>query len=496
MLQYIAVFMMKKIWHSINPLVHLGEKKYSLVIPLLATILIYALSEFFAFFILRQPNSIGTPDVILTLLLVIYFAFRFGLKGGFTVVGLSILFFTYFIVSRHVSLAQKEVATAVATAIIVVSGILALILGWLRQTIDELFSKEKAARVHAEDAEERFHALADNIPNLCWMAKPDGYIYWYNKRWYQYTGTTPKQMEGWGWQSVHDPKILPQVLDQWTTAIKNKQFFEMIFPLKGKDGKYRPFLTRIMPVKNRSGKVIQWFGTNTDISEQIEIQKRKDDFLGMASHELKTPITSMKVYTQLLMKEFQDNPKKKIVLKKVNAQVDKLTALVSEMLDTTRMQQGKLELNNEKFILKDTALEIIDDLQAITDHKVITNWETHEYVYADKERLRQVITNLVTNAIKYSPENKEIIIKSEKKDSSIVVSVQDFGIGIPKDEQAHIFDRFFQVHQNKGDTYPGLGLGLYISKEIITRMGGKMWVESRKGKGSTFFFSLPIYKGK
>lgn len=488
--------MLSNVWKAFNPLFHLGEKKYSIFIPLVATILAYVLSEIFAYYILKQPNSIGTPDIILTFLLVIYFSFRFGMKGGLTTVGVSVVFFTYFILFRHAGIKEKESAIAVATALTVVYTILALILGWLRQTIDDLFRKEQEARIHAEQAEEKFHTLADNIPNLCWIARPDGYIYWYNKRWYTYTGTTLRQMEGQGWQGVHDAKILPQVLEQWQIALKNKQSFEMVFPLKNKEGKYKPFLTRVVPVKNRSGKVIHWFGTSTDISEQIEIQKRKDDFLGMASHELKTPITSMKVYTQVLFNEFKDDPKKKLLLKKVNAQVDKLTALVSEMLDTTRMQQGKLRLNNEKFILKDTALEIIDDLQAITNHKIITYWTTHEYIYADKERLRQVMTNLVTNAIKYSPANEKIIIRSDKKDASIVISIQDFGIGIPKEDQTHIFDRFYQVHQGNADTYPGLGLGLYISKDIITRMGGKMWVESTKGKGSTFFFSLPIYTNK
>lgn len=435
----------------------------------------------------------GTPDVILTFLLVIYFAFRFGIRGGMTAVGTATVFFTYFILTRQASVGEKEAATATAVALTIVYTLLAVILGWLRQTIDDLFSKEQQLRIQAEKAEEKFHTLADNIPNLCWMAYPDGYIYWFNKRWYDYTGTTFRKAKGWGWESVHDPRVLPLVLEKWTASIKSGRPFEMTFPLKGKNGKFKPFLTRIVPIKNSSGKVTHWFGTNTDISEQIEIQKRKDDFLGMASHELKTPLTSMKVFTQMLLKEFQGTKKGNLLLKKVNAQVDKLTALVSEMLDTTRMQQGKLKLNNEKFIVKDIALEIISDLQAITNHRLITDWKTHDYVYADKERLRQVITNLVTNAIKYSPENKEILIRSEKKDNTVVVSVQDFGIGIPKEDQMHIFDRFYQVLQQSGDTYPGLGLGLYISKEIISRMGGSMWVKSTKGKGSTFFFSLPIY---
>ena len=121
-------------------------------------------------------------------------------------------------------------------------------------------------------SENQFSMLADNIQNLAWMAQPDGYIYWYNKRWYDYTGTKPKDMEGWGWQSVHDPQTLPQVMKRWVASIKTGKQFDMTFPLKGADGIFRPFLTRVMPVKNKAGKIIQWTGTNTDISEQKDAE--------------------------------------------------------------------------------------------------------------------------------------------------------------------------------------------------------------------------------
>lgn len=123
-------------------------------------------------------------------------------------------------------------------------------------------------------SENQFSMLADNIQNLAWMAEPDGFIYWYNKRWYDYTGTEPKDMEGWGWQSVHDPRTLPQVMKRWIMSINTGKQFDMTFPLKGADGIFRPFLTRVMPVKNTNGKIIQWTGTNTDISEQKDAEAK------------------------------------------------------------------------------------------------------------------------------------------------------------------------------------------------------------------------------
>ncbi|MEO5599457.1 MAG: PAS domain S-box protein [Cyclobacteriaceae bacterium] len=124
-----------------------------------------------------------------------------------------------------------------------------------------------------EESEQRFRTMADNIPNLAWMANADGWIFWYNKKWYEYTGTTSQEMEGWGWQSVHDPKELPQVLTQWQSSIASGQPFDMIFPLRGSDGKFRKFLTRVLPVYNNEGKIYQWFGTNTDVMERMEAEQ-------------------------------------------------------------------------------------------------------------------------------------------------------------------------------------------------------------------------------
>ncbi len=141
------------------------------------------------------------------------------------------------------------------------------------------YQKQQTERVSVAEASlkqsnERFRMLADNIQNLAWMAEPDGYIYWYNKRWYEYTGTTPKDMEGWGWQSVHDPDVLPQVMEGWQASLKTGKPFDMSFPIKGADGKFRMFLTRVMPVKDQTGKLVHWTGTNTDISEQKEAEEQ------------------------------------------------------------------------------------------------------------------------------------------------------------------------------------------------------------------------------
>jgi PAS domain S-box-containing protein len=141
----------------------------------------------------------------------------------------------------------------------------------------------RTTEVLLKESERQFHTLADSIPQLAWMAKPDGHIFWYNRRWYDYTGTTFDQMEGWGWQSVHDPKVLPSVLEKWNSAIASGQAFEMVFPLKGKDGTFRTFLTLIEPLLDQEGRLVQWFGTNTDITEAERFATRERFLLGEAS---------------------------------------------------------------------------------------------------------------------------------------------------------------------------------------------------------------------
>ena len=141
-------------------------------------------------------------------------------------------------------------------------------------------SERKRAEEALRESEAQFRTLANAIPQLCWMANADGWIFWYNERWYEYTGTTPEQMAGWGWQSVHDPEALPGVLEGWKVSLANAEPFDMVFPLRGCDGVFRPFLTRVMPVRGRDGKIARWFGSNTDISDQkraeAEVRKTRD----------------------------------------------------------------------------------------------------------------------------------------------------------------------------------------------------------------------------
>ena len=231
--------------------------------------------------------------------------------------------------------------------------------------------------------------------------------------------------------------------------------------------------------------------------ETLELMHRKDDFLSIASHELKTPVTSLKAYAQLLQMDAQasNDTRKEVMFAKMDAQVDKLTALINDLLDTSKMQNGKLIYNKISFQLNDLVKEIITETQtATTSHIIILEEDAQLEVCADRDRVGQVVNNLLSNAIKYCPDCKKLIVAIEKGEQMAVCSVQDFGNGINKEQQHKIFERFYRVTGKNFNTYPGLGLGLYIAKEIVDRHNGRIWFESEIGKGTTFYFSLPLAK--
>ncbi|MDQ6764069.1 MAG: PAS domain-containing protein [Bacteroidota bacterium] len=351
------------------------------------------------------------------------------------------------------------------------------------------------AKKEAEELRERFETMANNIPNLAWIANADGWIFWYNSRWYEYTGTTPKDMEGWGWKSVHDPEKLPAVLEEWQQSINSGHSFEMVFPLLGADKVFRPFLTRVVPVHDNEGKVIRWLGTNTDITKQKEIEQIKDNFLSTASHELKTPVTTIKAYAHIVesMLDPNTNPEVLGMVKKLNSQVDRLTNLIEDLLDISKIQNGKLQYDESFYDFNKLVKEVVDDMQKTNiTHEIIYDACTEAAVFGDRNKLTQVVSNLISNAIKYSPKGDKIIITTQAKDRGVLLSVKDFGIGIPKEELQHVFEQFYRVSMNDKITFPGMGIGLFISSEIIKRQGGKIWVESIPGAGSVFHTWLPF----
>jgi signal transduction histidine kinase len=236
-----------------------------------------------------------------------------------------------------------------------------------------------------------------------------------------------------------------------------------------------------------------------DITERKQLEQQKDEFISIASHELKTPITSIKAYTQILEQRFRKvgDIKSAEVVAKMDAQLDKFTILIGDLLDVTKLEAGKIQFNETFFDLNELVKETVNELQRTTKkHHLTTELQLSINVFGDHDRIGQVVTNFITNAIKYSPQADKINIKTIITNDHVIFSVQDFGMGLSSEDQARVFERFYRVSGSDQNTFSGLGLGLYISSEIIKRHKGRVWVESNKARGSIFYFSLPSTKRK
>lgn len=233
-----------------------------------------------------------------------------------------------------------------------------------------------------------------------------------------------------------------------------------------------------------------------DITDQKEIEQRKDDFLSVASHELKTPLTSIKGLIQILQRIKPENSSEKFntILYKIANQTDRLNLLINQLLDTSKIQSGHIELHKEPFEIDKLLNDAVSNFNyAGSNHQINLRGKTNAVILGDDLQITQVINNLLSNAIKYSPEDKVIDVQSDKVSNYVKVSVTDYGIGISHNDQAKIFDRFYRA-QDIQQKFAGLGIGLYICQQIITAHDGTLWVESEEGRGATFNFTLPIMK--
>jgi signal transduction histidine kinase len=232
--------------------------------------------------------------------------------------------------------------------------------------------------------------------------------------------------------------------------------------------------------------------------EVEKLNKRKDEFIGMASHELKNPVTSTKAYAQLLTRNLQkagdfENAE---MANKINTQVNIITNLINELLDVSKIEAGKLAFDLAEFSLDEVIAQTVKDFQLTVERtEIVLRGKAGINLFGNKERIRQVIVNFLANAVKYSSKGKKVILKVTKENRYVVVGVQDFGIGIPKDKQKHIFKKYYRT-ENGERKAEGMGLGLYICHEIIKMHNGKTWLESKEGKGSTFYFALPLSQQK
>lgn len=353
-----------------------------------------------------------------------------------------------------------------------------------------------------ERERERLNNLVGNVPGVVWEAygQPDqstqriDFVSRYVVNMLGYTTEQWLKTPNFWLEIVH-PEDKEQAAREAAAIYKGGVGGTSRFRWLTKGGETRWVEAQSTVIKDEKGKVVGMRGVTMDITERMLLERRKDDFISMASHELKTPLTSVKVFTQILEKLFlqANNGQAVQYLRRMDDQLSKLANLINDLLNVSRIQTGKLALRKEHFSLQSLVNDTVETFQATGDaHHIVIQGQVTRQVYADKDRIGQVLSNLLSNALKYSTSGKDIIVSLETKENDATVSVRDFGIGITKEHLPRIFERFYQVDDANGKVYPGLGMGLFISHEIIARHGGVMWVKSSPGKGSTFSFSIPL----
>lgn len=359
----------------------------------------------------------------------------------------------------------------------------------MRDLRPELASKQALA-----DSEQLLRNITTAAPTSLWMSDEKGYITYFNQTWVNWTGFPYEENMGTGWLKAIVPEDRERAAEKLRSGLDNHSQYEVEFRLNHADGTIHWCVFTGQPQYRDNGTFAGYIGACTDITEQKYLQQQKDEFIGIASHELKTPVTSIKAYAQVLEKilEKKGDIKEAAMISKMDAQINRLTSLISDLLDVTKINSGRLQFNDDYFDFNQLVKDLIEDLQHTTSkHTLVIEFEETGIIYADKERIGQVITNLISNAIKYSPQSSKIVVHTYQKKNEVHLCVQDYGIGISKEKQEKVFEQFYRVSGEKQHTFPGLGLGLYISSEIIKREGGRIWVDSVQGEGSNFYFSLP-----
>lgn len=353
--------------------------------------------------------------------------------------------------------------------------------------------------------EERYRQLTESIPQMVWTSRPDGTPEYFNSRWIEYTGLAPDYTKNW-LEPLH-PDDRARILSDWNEKLHEKHLFEAECRVRrASDSTYRWHLVRAVPLRDSSGEVIGWVGTFTDIEDQKRAEtelkntiRSRDEFFSIASHELKTPLTSLKLRADIFDREIRRAtgemiPKETVIdaLDFFNGQLFRLENLVENLLDISRIRLKKFEVRIQKVdlatVVRETANRLKDQAAMVGSTIDVDAPDSLEG-YWDRMRMEQLLTNLISNAIRYgNGQPIHVSLLDEKKNVKIIV--EDQGIGIAEEAGARIFEPF-ERGVSRSKAAPGLGIGLFVVKQIVDAHQGRVWAEKRKEQGSRFLVELP-----
>jgi len=361
--------------------------------------------------------------------------------------------------------------------------------GYIGSMID--ITDRKIAESAVRQSEELFRTLANSIPQLAWMARPDGRIFWFNQRWYDYTGHRRGTADAEDWQSFHGEAESPGVMEAFEKSIREGGPFQETFTLRRYDGEYRWHLCQMLPIRDDEDQLRLWFGTHTDITEEREAHRKKDQFLATLAHELRNPIAPILTGLEVI----RSNPGADVgkVAAMMERQTKQMVHLIDDLLDMSRINTGKIALRISRVNLSDVLDSAVEAAQPFlvqyAHHFEIHPSDREIVIEVDPHRMAQVVSNLLSNAAKYTPPGGHIRLSYGVDGSRPWVSVEDDGNGIELSQQQTIFDLF---EQTDGDRQDGLGIGLTLVRSLVELHGGTVEVQSEgPGKGSRFTVWLP-----
>lgn len=369
-----------------------------------------------------------------------------------------------------------------------------------------------------QQSELMFRTLANTMPQMFWITEPDGYHEYFNQRWYDYTGKTPQQAQGEGWLNILHPDDLQSTITRWQDSLETGKDYETELRLRRADGEYCWHLGRAIPLMSQDGEIIKWFGSCTNIHDQklaveeraqawereraarIELEqasRMKDDFLAIVSHELRSPLNPILGWAKLLKNRKLDAVKTNAALDVIERNAKLQARLIDDLLDVSRILRGKLSLNVCTVDLVTTIEAALETVRLTAESKSIyietKLTSTTCKVEGDPNRLQQIVWNLLTNAVKFTPEGGKVAISLERVGSVAQIEVSDTGKGISPDFLPYVFERFRQADEVTTRKFGGLGLGLAIVRHLVELHGGSIQVTSPgEGLGATFTVKLPL----
>ena len=393
------------------------------------------------------------------------------------------------------------------------------LLGHVASRCYESMQRTRAERTLRE-SEAQFRQLADAMPQIVFSAGPDGHVDYFNRQWYEYTGLPEGTVGFETWKQVHTEDGLRRVAEAWPQALRTGQPYEIEYPLRRADGEYRWHLGRALPIRDASGKVVRWFGTNTDIHDrkqteqalaasleaeqharsQAELASRmKDEFLATLSHELRTPLNAILGWSHMLRRENVTPEKLARGADVIERNARSQAQIIEDLLDMSAIISGKVRLNvADRIDLPAIVAAAVETTRPAADAKRIEVRAEVEplerlRIAGDPNRLQQVVWNLLSNAIKFTPDGGCVTLKAARVAERVEISVADTGEGIGAEFLPYVFDRFRQADASTTRRHGGLGLGLSIVKQLVELHGGTVRVHSEgKGHGTTFFVTLPV----